>query len=95
MIRNFSYNIESDIFTDIDLTHYIEKGLLIENLKDFSQIKSISVDLTLGNSCKKILHNVFEDIKPNLVIDTKNIVKYDNVVFYFLILLKKLIYLNK
>lgn len=79
MIRNFSYNIESDIFTDIDLTHYIEKGLLIENLKDFSQIKSISVDLTLGNSCKKILHNVFEDVKPNLVIDTKKIVKYDNV----------------
>ena len=79
MIKNFSYNIESDIFIDIDLTHYIEKGLLIENLKDFSQIKSISVDLTLGDSCKKILHNVFEDIKPNLVIDTKKVVKYNDI----------------
>lgn len=79
MIRNFNYNIETDIFTDIDLTHYIEKGLLIENLKDFSQIKSISVDLTLGNSCKKILHNVFEDAKPNLVIDTKKVVKYNDI----------------
>lgn len=79
MIRHFSYNMEPDIFVDIDLARYIEEGLLIENLKDFSQIKSISVDLTLGNSCKKILHNTFEDVKPNLVIDTKKVVQYDLV----------------
>lgn len=79
IIKEYDYNIEPDIFTDIDLAHYIEKGLLIENLKDFSQIKSISVDLTLGNSCKKILHNEFEEATSSLIIDTKKIVKYDNV----------------
>lgn len=78
IVKEYDYNIEPDIFTDIDLAHYIEKGLLIENLKDFSQIKSISVDLTLGDSCKKILHNEFEEAISSLIIDSKKIVKYDN-----------------
>lgn len=73
--------MENGIIVDSGLSHYIKAGILISNLEDFSQIKCDSVDLTLGDTCKRIIHNAFEveDKKEKLIIDTKKMMQYSNV----------------
>lgn len=78
---NTVHFMDHGIIVDSSLSRFIKEGILISNLEDFSQIKCDSVDLTLGDSCKRIMHNHFEieDKKEKLIIDTKKIMKYIDV----------------
>lgn len=81
------------VLSDKTILEYNSKGLLIEGKLSKSQIQPNSVDLTLGNTYKKILHNEINEIKDNLyigedsfstiekIINPKNPIEYDEGLF--------------
>lgn len=79
--KNFIMNIKDIgrcVLSDRTILKYNKKGLLIEGELSKSQIQPNSIDLTLGNSWKKLKTNyVLVDGDMRNVINPKNEIKYD------------------
>ena len=83
-IRDYLRDFNRPVLSDQQIMKYNHKGLLIEGPLMENQIQPNSIDLTLGNTYKKLVSNDFVDISRSVgrpAINILNEIKYETGYF--------------